>query len=298
MYHEVVKELLDFMKESGKSQQQIAKESALSTSVISQFLNQSYKGNNEEVARTVLQYLDMARLQNIKAKHSCFYEGMHNTRAVLFACHYAHRHGDISLIFGDAGAGKTTALKHYTEEHPGVVMVTANSCTSSAASILQMIGSRTGRTLPGKKEAMMSDLVEYFKDTGRLVIIDEADHLTMSALQAVRNLNDQAGVGVILSGNTRIYTQLLQGPMCSELQQLRQRIVVRRMVRNEYGLEEFKAIFPDVPEDCLPYLIKMANDESLRATVKILELAYEFADTDNISKKILQQVRMQLTGGL
>ena len=67
---------------------------------------------------------------------------MHNTRAVLFACHYAHRHGDISLIFGDAGAGKTTALKHYTEEHPGVVMVTANSCTSSAASILQMIGSR------------------------------------------------------------------------------------------------------------------------------------------------------------
>ena len=54
-------------------------------SVISQFLNQSYKGNNEEVARTVLQYLDMARLQNIKAKHSCFYEGMHNTRAVLFA---------------------------------------------------------------------------------------------------------------------------------------------------------------------------------------------------------------------
>ena len=41
MYQEVVKELLDFMKESGKSQQQIAKESALSTSVVSQFLNQS-----------------------------------------------------------------------------------------------------------------------------------------------------------------------------------------------------------------------------------------------------------------
>ena len=63
MYQEVVKELLDFMKESGKSQQQIAKESTLSTSVISQFINQSYNGNNEEVARTVLQYLDMARLQ-------------------------------------------------------------------------------------------------------------------------------------------------------------------------------------------------------------------------------------------
>ena len=70
------------------------------------------------------------------------------------------------------------------------------------------------------------------------------------------------------------------------------------MVRNEYGMEEIGAIFPDVPEECLPYLIRMASDESLRATIKILELAYEFADTDNISKKILQQVRMQLTGGL
>ncbi len=298
MYQEVVKELLDFMKESGRSQQQVAKGTALSPSVISQFLSQSYNGNNEEVARTVLKYLEMARLQDIKAKHSCFYEGMHNTRAVLFACHYAHRHGDISLIFGDAGAGKTTALKHYTEEHPGVVMVTANSCTSSAASILQMVGSRTGRTLPGKKESMMSALVDYFKDTGRLVIIDEADHLTMSALQAVRNLNDEARIGIILSGNTKIYTQLLQGPKCSELQQLRQRIVVKCMVRNEYGLEEFKEIFPDVSEECLPYLIKMANDESLRATVKILELAYEFADTKNISVKILQQVKMQLTEGL
>ena len=298
MYQDVVRELLDFMKESGKSQQQVAKEAALSTSVISQFIKQSYKGNNEEVARTILKYLEMARLQNTGTRHTCFYEGMHNTRAVVFACHYAHRHGDISLIFGDAGAGKTTALKLYTEEHPGVVMVTANSCTSSAASVLQMIGSRTGRTLPGKKEAMMSALVDYFKDTGRLVIIDEADHLTMSALQAVRNLNDQAGIGVILSGNTKIYTQLLQGPKCSELQQLRQRIVVRRMVRNEYGLEEFKEIFPDVPGECLPYLVKLANDESLRATVKILELAYEFADTKNISVKILKQVKMQLTEGL
>lgn len=298
MYQEVVKELLDFMKESGKSQQQVAKETALSPTVISQFLNQSYKGNNEEVARTVLKYLEMARLQNTGARHTRFYGGMHNTRAVVFACHYAHRHGDISLIFGDAGAGKTTALKLYTEDHPGVVMVTANSCTSSAAAVLQMIGRRTGKTLPGKKEAMMTALVEYFKGTGRLVIIDEADHLTMSALQAVRNLNDEAGIGVILSGNTKIYTQLLQGPKCSDLQQLRQRIVVKCMVRNEYGLEEFKEIFPDIPEECLPYLVKLANDESLRATVKILELAYEFADTKNISVKILKQVKMQLTGGL
>lgn len=296
MYKNVVQELSDFMELSGKSQQQIAKETTLSASVISQFLNHSYKGNNEEIAKTILKYLEMARLRMSETKHVCFYEDMHNTKAVLFACFHAHRHGDIALVCGDAGAGKTTALEYYADEHPGVVMVTANSCTSSASSVLQMIARKTGKTLAGKKEVLMSLLVDHFKNTGRLIIIDEADHLTMAALQAVRNLNDQAGVGIVLSGNNKIYTQMLQGSKCSELEQLRTRIVLRRMVKNEYDLAEFKEIFPNVPESCLPYLIRLSTDESLRTAIKILELAYDY--TDSMDIKTLKMVRMQLTEGL
>lgn len=296
MYQEVANELSDFMELSGKSQQQIAKETTLSASVISQFLNHSYKGNNEEVAKTILKYLEMARLRMSEAKHVCFYKGMHNTKSVLFACFHAHRHGDIALVCGDAGAGKTTALEHYADEHPGVVMVTANSCTSSASSVLQMIARKTGKTLAGKKEVLMALLVDHFKNTGRLIIIDEADHLTMAALQAVRNLNDQAGVGIVLSGNNKIYTQMLQGSKCSELEQLRTRIVLRRMVKNEYSQAEFKEIFPSVPESCIPYLIRLATDESLRTAIKILELAYDY--TDSMDIKTLKMVRMQLTEGL
>lgn len=296
MYQDVARELSDFMELSGKSQQQIAKETALSTSVISQFLNQSYKGNNEEVAKTILKYLELARLRMSGTDHVCFYEDMRNTKSVLFACFHAHIHGDIALVYGDAGAGKTTALEYYVSSRPGVVMVTANACTSSASSILQLIGRKTGKTLAGRKENLMASLVDYFRNTGRLIIIDEADHLTMTALQAVRNLNDESGVGIVLSGNNKIYTQMLNGPKCSELEQFRTRIVVRRMVRNEYQIEEFQKIFPYVPENCIPYLIKLATDESLRTAIKILELAYDY--TDRMDIKTLQMVRMQLTEGL
>lgn len=296
MYQKTAKALLEFMKLSGKSQQQIAKETALSPAVISQFLKQTYKGDNETIARIIAQYLEMARLRISETRHVCFYKDMHNTKAVLFACFHAHCHGDIVLVCGDAGAGKTTALEYYSGDHSGVVMVTANSCTSSATSILQMISRKTGKTMSGKKEILMSSLVEYFRNTGRLIIIDEADHLTMAALQAVRNLNDQAGVGIVLSGNNKIYTQMLQGSKCSDLEQLRTRIVVRRMVRNEYSLEEFKAIFPETPDECLPYLIRLATDESLRTTIKILELAYDY--TGRMDLKTLQMVRHQLTEGL
>ena len=235
MHQDVVMELSEFMKLSGKSQQQIAKETALSASVISQFLNQTYKGNNDEVAKTIVKYLEMARLRITGTEHACFHKDMYNTKSVTFSCFHAHRHGDMALVFGDAGAGKTTALEHYANDHTGVVMVTANACTSSAVSVLQMIGRKTGRTFSGKKELVMSSLVDYFRNTHRLIIIDEADHLTMAALQAVRNLNDQAGVGIVFSGNTKIYTQMLQGSKCSELEQLRTRITVWNMVKNEYN---------------------------------------------------------------
>lgn len=293
MKYNAAKELKDFMELSGKSQQQIAKETTLSTSVISQFLKGTYKGNNDEIAATIQKYLEMARLRMAETDHTCFYRDMHNTQKVLFACYHAHRYGDMALVYGDAGAGKTKALSHYTEEHPGVVMVTANSCTSSALSVLQLIGRKTGKTLAGKKEILMASLVDYFKNTGRLIIIDESDHLTMAALQAVRNLNDQAGVGIILAGNSRIYTQMLQGAKCSELEQLRTRIVLRRRVTNEYTLEEFGGMFPTIPENCYPYLIQLAADESLRSVNKLLELAYSFSE--DISLDILRMVRVQLT---
>lgn len=296
MYQKNVEQLFHFMEKTGKSQQQIAREMDLSPSVISQFLNQSYRGNNEEVARSIEKYLELSRKRASGKKHVCFNENLHNTQSVLFACNYAHTRNDITLVCGDAGAGKTTALEYYQRNNIGVVMITANSCTSSATAILNMLNHKTGKGITGRKDVLMSALVSYFKGTGRLIIIDEADHLTLSALQAIRNLNDEAAVGIVLSGNNKIYNQMLTGSKSSDLQQLKTRIIVRRKVENRYMLDEFKQIFPGLPDDCLAYLIQIAESESLRTAVKMLEIAYDCAEHVNL--KVLKSVNLQLTEGL
>ena len=109
---------------------------------------------------------------------------------------------------GDAGAGKTTALRYYAETNTGVIFITANACTTSATAVLSLICQQVGRQVPGRKAALMNTLVEQLVGTNRLIIIDEADHLSLDALQAVRNLNDLAGVGIVLSGNDKIYRQI------------------------------------------------------------------------------------------
>jgi len=231
-------------------------------------------------------------------KQNLFYSDLHNTKEVLFACFYAHRHNDVALVSGDAGAGKTTALRHYYENNNGVILVTANACTTSATAVLGLISRELGRQPPGRKATLMSSLVDLLRDSNRLVIIDEADHLTLDALQAVRNLNDLAGIGIVLSGNDKIYRQMLSGRRSYEFDQLRTRIVVRKKVFNDYTTNEIGAMFPDLSQDCIGYILKLSCAESLRTAYKLYNVALEFATVkgQQLTVKQLRDTQKQLLG--
>lgn len=293
-------ELKEFMELSGKSQRQISKETGLSTSVISQFLEGTYTGNNEKVDQTIKQYLTVSKERLNSVQTTVFYEGLYNTKNVLFACAYAHRHNDIALVSGDAGAGKTTALKHYTKNNTGVIMVTADSCTTSATAILRAIAEKVGKQINCRKSVLMQELISQLDGTNRLIIIDEADHLTLQALQAVRNLNDRAKVGIVLSGNDKIYRQMLTGQKGQEFDQIRTRISVRKRVVNDYTPEEILNIFPALDERSLAFVLEVAMNESLRTAKKLYEIALEYAGTigETLNVKHLKRTREQLFGGM
>ena len=298
MFEETRQALADFMGQSRKSQRQLSKETGLSTSVISQFLNGTYTGDNEEVAKTIGQYLavDKERLNSVSDVQ--FVEKLYNTQEVLFACNYAHRNNDITLVSGDAGAGKTTALKYYAEHNTGVIFVTANACITTATAILSLICRQIGRQVPTRRAALMNTLVEQLTGTNRLIIIDEADHLLLDALQAVRNLNDTAHCGIVLSGNDKIYRQMLSPRRGYEFEQIRTRIIVRKKVFNEYTVEEMRAMFPSLNQECIGYMLKLACAESLRTARKLYEVAKEVANAkkEALSVKHLRDTQKQLLG--
>lgn len=293
-------ELKEFMELSGKSQRQISKETGLSTSVISQFLEGTYTGNNEKVEQTIKQYLTVSKERLNSVQTTVFFEGLYNTQNVLFACAYAHLHNDIALVSGDAGAGKTTALEHYTKNNTGVIMVTADSCTTSATAILKVIAEKVGKQTNYRRSELMQELINQLDGTNRLIIIDEADHLTLQALQAVRNLNDRAKVGIVLSGNDKIYRQMLTGQKGQEFDQIRTRISVRKRVVNDYTPEEIQNIFPALDERSLAFILEIAMNESLRTAKKIYETALEYAGNMNVvlNVKHLKQTREELFGGM
>ena len=199
--------LLAFMASSGKSQRQVAREIGISSAQINQFLADKYEGDSDSTSDKILQYLAVAEKRLNTDKTVVFYPELHNTREALFTCSAAPRNTEIALLSGDAGAGKTEALTYYRDNNPGVILVTANACIQSATAILQLICAELGKHAPYRRNAIMNLLVAQLSGTNRLIIVDEADHLSLQAIQALRSLNDQAHVGVVLSGNNKIYLQ-------------------------------------------------------------------------------------------
>lgn len=279
------KELTDFMAESQKSQKQISKEIGISSAVISQFLSGVYNGDNEEIADKILQYVRVAKARQNTIKIPEFCETLHNAEQVLFAASYAHSNNDIALIYGDAGAGKTMALKHYAKMNPGVIYITANASSRTARAMLYLITEALGKTPVGTEFIMMRNLVEMLKGTNRLIIIDEADHLTAHALQSIRNLNDEAGVGLVFSGNDIIKLQMY-GRGSLQFDQLRTRIGPKKKVSNSYTLQEMQCLFPFLNDECIAYLTKIANKESLRTAIKRYVFAMQFSNMNEESLTI------------
>lgn len=269
--------LAEFMEQSGKTQAQIARETSLSTATVSQFLSGTYNGDNEKTAAALIKYLKVAQEQLRQTTTETFYRDLRNTVISMGAADYAHKKREIVLLSGAAGAGKTTALKHYVEETTGVIFITANSCMTSASAILGAITEKMGRTPKSKKQLLMKELVNALQGSNRLIIIDEADHLTFSALQALRNLNDEAGVGILLAGNDRIYNQMVCGVKSSEFDQLRTRIFARPKVCNEYTIDEIKGIFGVDDLDSVKLLLEVAQSQSLRTARKMYNAAVELA---------------------
>ena len=56
MIEETRVSILQFMEDTGTTQKQVADESGLSTAVVSQFLSNTYSGDNEKAADTLNKY--------------------------------------------------------------------------------------------------------------------------------------------------------------------------------------------------------------------------------------------------
>ncbi|MFR1369490.1 MAG: AAA family ATPase [Eisenbergiella massiliensis] len=198
---------------------------------------------------------------------------------ITMAVSFAEAAGDISLIYGDAGLGKTVSLKEYTKSHPDTIYVELKDCDKSTKGVCEKILSSIGKEQHGVDRLLVDAIIDFLTASPRLVIIDEAQHLSIRALENLRAINDTTETGIVLCGNPTVYDRM-HGRGQAHFAQLYSRIGIRRHIV-EPTLEDITTIFTpySLGTESLLYLHQLALQRGgIRNCVKVLNIALQLRD--------------------
>nr|DAE70449.1 MAG TPA: putative transposase [Caudoviricetes sp.] len=256
--------------ETGITQKQLARKLDVSDTVLSLFLANSYTGDNKKIVEKAKQYLHIGAVRKALTPNPDYCESLLNTQRITECLQMAHASNEILLLYGPAGCGKTTALKHYAENNNGVTYIEADATTGTPRAILLTLLESIGGQPIGSTTQVMKSILNTLRETNRLIIIDEAQHLTERSFDTIRAINDKIGIGIVYSGNPSILKQMY-GRKEQEFDQLYSRIGLHCELANKYSLDDIRNIFSglDVSEECIKYLKKAAQKKGgLRLMIK------------------------------
>ncbi|MBF2055085.1 MAG: AAA family ATPase [Candidatus Sericytochromatia bacterium] len=280
----------------GITQAAAAKEAGLSAAALTQLLNGSYNANPASQLEKIERWLGM---QAEQASHpempaAPSWAPTPTAERVLAALSYAQMASDVAVIYGGAGLGKTTACREYRRRISSVWIVTMTPATASVATCLEEICYALGLKSPPQGAAKMQrEIIRRIADTNGLLVIDEAQHLSVQALDALRSLHDATGVGLALVGNEAVYTSMTGGNRAAYLDRLFSRIGKRvkltRPTKNDVlRLSAAMGISAD-DNDSLRMLFEIASRAgALRSVVKTVRLATMMAGGASPALKHLQ----------
>ncbi len=223
-------EITTLQKQTGRqiSQTLIAREAGVGKASLNRWFKGTYEGDNQGIELKVARWIDTFRIRSLEQEMMPAAPEWANTptaRRVLSALKYAQFAVDVSVIYGAAGLGKTAAARRHAELAPNTWIATMSPATSSVVPALEEIAYAVGlREVNGGGARLQRAIIARLTGTRGLLIIDEAQHLSVAALDAVRALHDAAAIGLALVGNEAVYARMTGGNRAAYLDRLYSRI--------------------------------------------------------------------------
>lgn len=200
-------ELDQHMQERGHTQAAVARAIGVSASALNQWIAGKYKGDIKGLEHAITGFLQRDRERAQVRKTALGFVMTVPAAKVLEAARMCHLDGEIGVVVGDAGIGKTTAIKRYAASNSDVILIEAD-LGYTARDLFAELHRKCGFDGLGSINRMKDDVIDKLRDSGRLIIIDEAEHLPVRALDLLRRINDKAGAGILFCGLKRFMENL------------------------------------------------------------------------------------------
>jgi DNA transposition AAA+ family ATPase len=270
--------------EEGKriSQSKAAQAMGYSAAVVSAYKNHAYNGNVKVLEERIDAWLkrEARRLSRMDVPTAETATMEQVRRAITIAQDEA----DIAVIIGEAGTGKTTALRQYAKESYSALLIDVDPSFSKVV-LMNEIAHALGVEDKGGMNAVIDRVIEALKDRDAVLIIDEADYLSDSSLELVRRIiNDKAHTGVVLVGLPTLEYKIRN--LRNDHEQLISRVgvMVKLGKLKKADAEKILAgVWTDLSKETVDAFIKGANG-STRTLVKLMGRVHQLMGINRLEK--------------
>ena len=198
-------ELRELMDSHNYSTAFVANATGLAKSTISMWLNGNYNGKNDKITDAMNNFIQREKERSVD--NDLPFVDISIVKYVSEIGRLCHTQGKIGVCVGRAGLGKTVAVKKYTKDFQDSILIESDS-GYTAKSLLKEIHRRLGLSGKGSVYDLMDEVVRKLNQSGRLLIVDEAENLPYRALEITRRIHDKTGVGVLLIGRSILLENL------------------------------------------------------------------------------------------
>lgn len=209
-------ECLDTLNRTGLSRTAAARRIGISGAALSRWLSSQYDGDNariEQLVATWIATLAEQERHGLDAAGLDAHRDLLVTREIQAALAHAQAVGDIVLVHGLSGAGKSWSVRHYCETRAAAHYMPATCVMRTLPALLSRVAEAIGAWTNARSAlACESAVIDHLTGRGALLVIDEAHHLPARLLDELRCIRDVAGCGLALVGNDEIRMTLARCP--------------------------------------------------------------------------------------
>lgn len=225
------------------SQADIAREAEIPDSSLSQYLGDKYPNETgkAEIAaklnRWIISRQQAAQLRRRGAVAPSFLQ-LEGANEIADTLAYAREFAGFVIIAGSPGVGKTATAKQFALD-PRTYYACMDGTTSGTPTMLLELLAAVGQPdVKGTPQALKRRLLAILTEVKSLLIVDEAQHLTLAAFDTLRALYDAgeaAGLGIAILGNEEAYTRVGTTGTKAEFAQVSSRFDDRQCILHPHG---------------------------------------------------------------
>lgn len=292
------------MQMRGLTQATVARETGINQGALSAFLSGTYKGDRAAIAEKLLQWQDQRERRDripVGLVEAVPFVKTLTAERIMATLDYAQLAGDMVVIQSEPGAGKTATLRHFARNRPNAWLATMSADTKAPVAMLEEVGYAVANLInvsnSGGASPMRRVVENLVRDSGDILLVDEAQHLKPEALETLRAIHDATGIGMALCGNSKLLERIDGFPQLSS--RIGRKLRIGRPTGEDVAaLAETLGVVVDQQREFLEKVARNAG--GLRSVVKTIRLAHLAADGagEPLALTHLAKAWSNLTGGV